>query len=194
VLCDIDGVLRHWPSPDTLDLAHGLPLGTFASAAFAPRRLIPAITGAVTDEQWRTEVEAALAEACGSAGTARSVVAAWSDLVPAVDADVAALLREARRTMPVALVSNATTRLERDLALAGLGDFAESAVNTSRIGYAKPDPRVYITAARMVGVPVHACLFIDDTAANVAAAHELGMPAIHYRRIADLDDVLRRTG
>ncbi len=63
-------------------------------------------------------------------------------------------------------------------------------MNTSRLGYAKPDPRVYVAAAQRVGTPVHRCLFIDDTAANVAAAQNLGMAAIHYRQFADLQQAL----
>jgi putative hydrolase of the HAD superfamily len=190
VLCDIDGVLRHWPPAADLELAHGLPPGTLAAAAFAPGRLLPAITGQITDEEWRASVEAAIAGACGSPATARSVVTAWSDQLPAVDAEVAALLRTARRSMPVALVSNATTRLEHDLRRQGLDDIADVVVNTSRIGWAKPDPRVYAIAARRVRVPVHQCLFIDDTAANVTAARDFGMPAIHYRQPSDLRDAL----
>lgn len=190
VLCDIDGVLRHWPPAGDLELAHGLPPGTLAAAAFAPGRLLPAITGRITDEQWRASVEAAIAEACGSPATARSAVAAWSDQLPAVDAEVAALLRTARRSRTVVLVSNATTRLERDLQRQGLDDIADAVVNTSRIGYAKPDPRVYAIAAQRAGAPVHQCLFIDDTAANIAAARDLGMPAVHYRQPSDLRDAL----
>lgn len=193
VLCDIDGVLRHWPALDELDRAHLLPSGTFAGAAFAPERLIPAITGLVSDEEWRAEVAGALAEACGSWSTARAVVAAWSVQRPRVDGDVADLLRRMRGAIPVALVSNATTRLEQDLAIQGLDDVADVIVNTSRIGYAKPDSRVYVDAAQRVGVPLHQCLFVDDTIGNVVAARSLGMPALHFRGFADLRDTLTGT-
>src|SRR5882724_6971438 len=76
VLCDIDGVLRHWPPARDLEQAHGLPAGAFAAAAFAPARLQPAITGQVTDEQWRSTVVADLAENYGSAEQAQIAVAA----------------------------------------------------------------------------------------------------------------------
>ncbi|MFF4380708.1 HAD family hydrolase [Kitasatospora sp. NPDC001547] len=192
VLCDIDGVLRHWPTsgPGDLDHVHGLPAGTFAAAAFAPSRLHPAITGEVTDEEWRSAVATDLAEACGSTDRARSVVTAWSELVPRVDQDVVSLLTRVREVATVALVSNATTRLESDLARQGLADLADAVVNSSRIGVAKPDPRVYLIAAERVGAPVHRCLFVDDTEANVIAAREVGMAALHYRRIGDLRDAL----
>jgi putative hydrolase of the HAD superfamily len=71
-----------------------------------------------------------------------------------------------------------------------LSDFADSVVNTARIGYAKPDPRVYVTAAERVGASSHQCLFIDDTVANVVAARSLGMTGIHYRRFTDIYEEL----
>ncbi|MGP3968056.1 HAD-IA family hydrolase [Streptomyces sp. 6N223] len=186
VLCDIDGVLRHWPAPDALEQAHGLPTGALAAAAFAPARLHPAITGRITDEEWRSAVAADLAATHGSADRAHAAVTAWSALVPVVDHDVVTLLRQVRNVASVALVSNATTRLERDLARQGLTDLADTVVNTARIGVAKPDPRVYIlTAERLEATPAR-CLFVDDTPANVTAAREAGMAALHYRHIGDL--------
>jgi putative hydrolase of the HAD superfamily len=190
VLCDIDGVLRHWPSSDVLELAHGLPAGAFAAIAFAPDRLRRAITGEITDEQWRSAIAVDLAQACGSAIRAQAAVAAWSELLPDVDDEVVALLTRVRRVASVALVSNATTRLETDLERQGLIDLADAVVNTARIGFAKPDPRVYLTAAERLGTPPDRCLFVDDTAANVEAARGVGMTAVHYRRIEDLHEAL----
>ncbi|MFE2270360.1 HAD-IA family hydrolase [Streptomyces lavendulae] len=192
VLCDIDGVIRHWPAPgpDDLDHTHGLPAGTLAAAAFAPSLLHPAITGEFTDEQWRSAVVTDLAAICGSTDRARSIVAAWSELMPRVGQEVVSLLNRVREVATVALVSNATTRLESDLARQGLDGLADAVVNSSRIGVAKPDPRVYLIAAERVGAPICRCLFIDDTAANVVAAREVGMTALHYRQIEDLQEAL----
>ncbi|MFD9537754.1 HAD-IA family hydrolase [Streptomyces sp. NPDC060010] len=112
---------------------------------------------------------------------ARAVVTAWSHLMPRVDQVVVALLKRARKAVTVALVSNATTQLDSDLARQGLDVLADAVVNTAHIGVAKPDPRVYLIAAERVWAPVHRCLFIDDTAADVTAAREVGMTALHYR-------------
>ncbi|WP_328864503.1 HAD-IA family hydrolase [Streptomyces sp. NBC_00304] len=190
VLCDIDGVIRHWPAQDALEDAHGLPRGALAAAAFAPQRLLPAITGEVTDEEWRSAVAADLATVCGSADRAGAAVADWAGLVPLVDPEVVALLTSVRGVAVVALVSNATTRLELDLDREGLSGVADAVVNTARIGVAKPDPRVYRIAAERVGTVAGRCLFVDDTEANVAAARREGMAALHYRRPEDLRAVL----
>ncbi|MFE9882113.1 hypothetical protein [Streptomyces sp. NPDC005784] len=66
VLCDVDGVLRHWPADIKIEHAHGLPASSLAAAAFAPARINPAISGEITDEQWRSAVAADLATICGS--------------------------------------------------------------------------------------------------------------------------------
>jgi putative hydrolase of the HAD superfamily len=186
VLCDIDGVIRHWPAADDIELAHQLPPGALAAAAFRPSRLNPAITGSITDAQWRSAVARDLAETCGSEARARAVVRAWSGLEPYADDQVVALLARARQFVTVALVSNATTRLEQDLAQLGLSDAADIVISSARIGVAKPDPRFYVIAAERAGASAGRCLFIDDTTANVAAASEAGMTGVNYRQSEDL--------
>ncbi len=154
-----------------------------------------AVLDQVTDPQWRSRVQANLATAPGAtAAAAAAAVAAWSALLPRVDRELADLLRRTRQSMPVALVSNATSRLEEDLVNQGIDDIADFVVNTSRLGFAKPDPRVFHAAAGTVGVPPHRCLFVDDTPTHVAAARALGMPAVHFRTIADLVDGLAWPG
>jgi putative hydrolase of the HAD superfamily len=132
----------------------------------------------------------AIGGGCGSGGELWIAVAAWSALLPAIDTDVVALLTQTRDIASVALVSNATTRLEADLEQQGLTGLADVVVNSARVGVAKPDHGIYLIAARRVGVAPDRCLFIDDAAVNVAAARELGMSAVHYRRTKDLRDAL----
>jgi 2-haloacid dehalogenase len=52
----------------------------------------------------------------------------------------------------------------------------------------KPDPAIFNLAERRFGHPAAAMLFIDDNAANVAAARELGWQVHHFRDA----DALRR--
>lgn len=201
VLCDVDGVLRLWPrdTMPSLDLSLGLPEGTLAAIAFRPDRLGPAITGAVSDAAWRAGVARELGERCGDAARAREAVAAWSALVPPVDTALAALLREVDRHVPVLLASNATDRLEADLAAAGLAGVARGVVNSSRVGAAKPDPGFYRAALAALGPGADAdratyrggrVLFVDDTPANVDAARAAGLDGVRYRTPDDLVPLL----
>jgi putative hydrolase of the HAD superfamily len=164
-----------------IDSAYGLPTGTLAGTAFAPELLLPAIRGAVTDDAWRHSVTEALAHTFGSTEMARAAVADWSALTGRVDHQVLELLSGARRHLPVVLVTNATTRLEQDLAALGLEDAVDAVVSSARVGAAKPEPRVYAIAAERAGVAPDRCLFVDDTRANVVAAQALGMTGHHYR-------------
>jgi putative hydrolase of the HAD superfamily len=191
VLCDIDGVVRHWPPDHHLEARFGLPAGTVAGAAFAPARLWPALTGQVTDGQWREAVAMELAAACGSLPRARELVTQWGSVRACrVDRVVVDLLIRARRHVPVVLVSNATDRLEDDLDALGLLAVADAVVNSSRVGAAKPDPLIYRAAAVAAGVPASRCLFIDDSPGNVAAARAEGMAVLLYRNAEQLRTAL----
>ncbi|MFE5591392.1 HAD family hydrolase [Streptomyces sp. NPDC056549] len=187
VLCDFDGVLRLW-DPDgmtALDREMGVPEGTLAAAAFRPGLLDAAVTGQISDDQWRERVADDLTAICGSA-RAQGLVHAWSALTGRVDVDVLELLTDVRRRVPVVLVSNATTRLEDDLAALGLAGTFDTVINTARIGVAKPDCRVFEAAAHSVGADLRRCLFIDDTLGHVTAARETGLTGLHYQHIDQL--------
>jgi putative hydrolase of the HAD superfamily len=188
VLCDFDGVVHLW-DPDgmtALDQAWGLSEGTLAGAAFERELLQEAVTGRLSDEQWRHQVADVLTPVCGSVERARGLVSAWSQLTGRVDPDVVDLLAALRRRVPVVLVSNATTRLEAFLAGIGLDTAFDAVINTARIGVAKPDRRVFDMAAQRVGADLKRCLFVDDTAGHVTAAQAAGATGVHYRDIEQL--------
>ncbi|MER7823066.1 HAD-IA family hydrolase [Streptomyces sp. NPDC096097] len=169
-----------------LDRKAGLAAGTLASAAFRPELLDAAVTGRITDDQWRRHVAEDLAEVCGSLAGALDLVDGWTALSGRVDTAVLEILTSIRSRVPVVLVSNATTRLKADLAALGLADAFDAVVNTARIGMAKPDPRVFEAAAQAVGVTPQRCLFVDDTAGHVAAAQAAGLTGLHYRHVDEL--------
>lgn len=51
---------------------------------------------------------------------------------------------------------------------------------------AKPDPAIYALAERRFGLPGSAMLFVDDNAANIAAARDCGWHAHHFTDSARL--------
>jgi 2-haloacid dehalogenase len=59
---------------------------------------------------------------------------------------------------------------------------------------AKPDPAVFVLLQRRVGRPLTECVFVDDSAANVAAAAEAGMDAIRFSDDEPLRPRLRERG
>jgi putative hydrolase of the HAD superfamily len=148
-----------------------------------------AVTGRITDEQWRDDVERRLADTCGA--SAPCVVAEWSRSAGAVDAHVLAVLRSARKDgWHVSLLTNATTRLRDDLARLGLLDELDAVLNSSELGVCKPDPRAFEAACRHLGADPQDCVFVDDGPWNVAAAAAAGMDAHLHRDAHSLAELL----
>lgn len=175
-------MVRHWP-PDVTESVedrHGLPRGSLAKTAFDPSVLDDAITGRLTDSEWRSDVARRLAAQTDGA-TARSAVAAWSAGRGVVDQAALRVLQAARSVAALGLVTNATTRLDDDLARLGLSDSFDFVVNSSAVGCAKPSRCFYEHAARRCGCESEAVLFVDDRPENVDAAIAFGFHGHLYR-------------
>ncbi|MEV7520662.1 HAD-IA family hydrolase [Streptomyces sp. NPDC091371] len=194
VLCDFDNVIRFYDTSGLAELerAAALPLGTTAAVAFSPELDGPLLLGRITVAQWVESVVAALADGSGVPGdTARELATAFADAPFAADEAVVSVLRAVRAAgLVLVLVTNATHRLEDDLAAMGLSDLADHVVSSARVGVAKPDRGIYEIAARRAGAAPERCLFVDDRRENVEAAVALGMTGVHYREPADLRGAL----
>jgi len=59
--------------------------------------------------------------------------------------------------------------------------FFDVTLFSSVTGIRKPDPRVFQTSYEQLGVKPEDCLYVDDTAINLAAAAGAGMSAVLYR-------------
>lgn len=189
LLLDLDGVLRLWDQPaDPIELSCGLPIGTLHAAAFDPQRLQPAITGAISDAQWRESIIAALRAAYPTAAVEQAV-ARWSAPVGAVNQPVLELLERCVDVQPV-LLSNATDRLDSDLRALGLDQRFARVFNSSALGLAKPDDAVYRHVLRALGVAAQAVLYVDDSASNIAAARALGIVSHRFVDVAAMQAFL----
>ncbi|MCX2950639.1 HAD family hydrolase [Lentzea sp. NEAU-D7] len=165
LLLDLDGVLRSFP-----------PLSDeLAAIAFEPSLLRRAVTGEISDEQWRQAVGPDFAATSG-------------EVIP----EALALVRVARRQCFVALLSNATTRLEADLALLGLDGEVDAVFSSARLGLAKPDPAIYRRVLDELGYSTG--VFCDDDAENAAAATAAGLDGVHVPDTAALRTALAVRG
>ncbi|MBI3504707.1 MAG: HAD family phosphatase [Proteobacteria bacterium] len=59
---------------------------------------------------------------------------------------------------------------------------------------AKPDPAIYRHVLAAAGKPAQACVFIDDSPKNVAAANALGFHALHFTGPENLERELAGLG
>jgi putative hydrolase of the HAD superfamily len=56
----------------------------------------------------------------------------------------------------------------------------DAVIVLGEVGIRKPDPAIYRLAAEKLGLPIGACVLVDDVAANLTPAAELGMASIHH--------------
>jgi putative hydrolase of the HAD superfamily len=181
VLFDLDGVLRHFPSADVpkIEESAGLPFDSIRLAAFEDALLSKAITGIITDEIWREEIASVLADKYPGSN-AQGAVRDWSARIGEIDLEMLEIVRQCRLTCRVGLVSNATSRLPRDLAMLGIGPEFDLIVNSSEIGAAKPDRKIFAHAASELKTDLERCVFVDDSLGQVTAACSFGMTGIHH--------------
>lgn len=187
LLIDLDGVLRRWP-PNLASRAEqeaDLPAGAIAEAAFAQELLNEVVTGRISDAQWRRHLSAKLAASYPHARV-EAAIAQWSASCGTVDQGVFHLLVEARQNAKVVLVTNATSRLDEDLRRLALDRSFDAVINSSVVGYAKPELRIFEAALAAAGVDAERAMFVDDTAGHVAAANEAGLAAHHFTGVPRL--------
>ncbi|MDR2585063.1 MAG: beta-phosphoglucomutase [Prevotellaceae bacterium] len=69
---------------------------------------------------------------------------------------------------------NTSTILER----VGIGHFFDTVIDGNRVSQAKPDPEVFLTGAKELGVLPNKCLVFEDAAAGIEAAVNAGMKSV----------------
>ena len=91
-------------------------------------------------------------------------------------------------------LENITTTLE----VLGIGRFFSAIVSAEDVSRGKPDPEVFLTAARKIGVESKGCVVFEDALVGIAAAHAAGMRAVAVttteprEKLAHADQVVDR--
>ncbi|MBD0305674.1 MAG: HAD-IA family hydrolase, partial [Nitrospiraceae bacterium] len=111
-------------------------------------------------------------------GVAHRVAAVYKQRLPLLEGAVEAVKQLAER-WPLAVASS-SNRLVIDLALelAGLTECFVVTVSSEEVPYGKPQPDVYLEAARRLGVAVMRCVAIEDSQNGILSAKAAGMLVI----------------
>ncbi len=194
VVFDLDGVIRQWNDDelDDVETAHGLPARSILEVAFGPDLGRAATTGQLTYRQWMDEIRVRVLDRFGP--DAVGALDAWEVNVGRVDVGMLEVLRRVRSVTTVALLSNGTTRLRRDLHVLDLLDEFDAVFNTAELGIAKPDPAVFELVCDRLGSPPASTLFIDDLPENVAGARSAGLVAHQHTDLPSTVEALARWG
>ncbi len=108
-----------------------------------------------------------------------------------LDEEMLALLRKLKASgVPTGLLSNSwgggyPTEL--------FPDMFDAVVISGEVGMRKPEPRIFLHAAQLLGLEPRECVFIDDIQANITAAEQIGFTGVLHtaaedtaRQVADL--------
>jgi len=103
------------------------------------------------------------------------------------------LVRLGERGWRQALASSAPPlNIEAAFEALRLDRFLRTIVSADEVGKGKPDPAIFVEAARRVGVPAARCVVVEDAPAGIEGARRAGMRSIgvlsehHTRLDADL--------
>lgn len=110
------------------------------------------------------------------------------DLLPGARAAVESVRRAGLKTALASASRNAPQLLDR----LGIATLFDCVVDANRIARSKPDPEIFLAAARGLGLAAGECLGVEDAAAGIAALRAAGMTAVGIGRAQELDqaDVL----
>lgn len=124
----------------------------------------------------------------GHAELIRAWRARWHEMVPdAIEANVAVLARARSQGIPCYAITNFArdTFVEAQTRFSFLTSF-DGIVVSAHERLLKPDPAIFTLFLERYGKKAGDCLFIDDSAANVATARALGFETIHVTCNTDL--------
>jgi len=171
----------------------GLPAGTLRAALHSGEPWELASTGQITrDEYWAQIGGAAYAERLPDEFKRyRQGVFHVEPIEPAM----VQLAQRLHGVYKLALCSNALHDLPEVLVeRPDIRELFDVVVVSVLVGVRKPDPAIFTLTAERLGLPVSACLLVDDKPRNTAAAEALGMPAIVFESAAQLTRALEERG
>ena len=96
---------------------------------------------------------------------------------------VVAVAAAYRGRLPMAVASGGYREtITRTLDQLGVRDWFDAMVTAEDTARHKPEPDVFLEAARRLGVPPAACVVFEDTDIGLEAARRAGMPSVDVRR------------
>jgi putative hydrolase of the HAD superfamily len=140
-------------------------------------------TGAADREEFEVVLATALSEGRETPIDSRDLIRRMLKDIRIDDAMVDAVRTARRRGVRTGLLSNSwgVDYYPHDL----LAELFDDVVISGEVGMRKPDSDVFREAARRLGLPAEACVFVDDITANVEAAERVGMRGVLHERAAE---------
>lgn len=100
-------------------------------------------------------------------------------------------LRETGRKIAMATSSDRSIA-ERNLEMAGLRSYFDVLVCGDMVRKSKPDPDIYLTAARLLGVAPEECIGLEDSRNGILSVHAAGMVGLLIPDLIQPDEQMRQ--
>ncbi|MDR0591156.1 MAG: HAD family phosphatase [Candidatus Nomurabacteria bacterium] len=113
---------------------------------------------------------------------------------PKLNSPVVNIIAKLHERYQTALLSNSTQSTLPYIEQHGIDKLFDRMFLSHELGMIKPQPEIYQYALSRLGVKPEATVFIDDKAANTAAARGLGMYAIDFKSPSQLTSELAKLG
>ncbi len=102
--------------------------------------------------------------------------------IPVMPGLVDLLEKLTTQNYPMAVASSSFPEIiEIILEKTGLRKYFQVVVSSQEAGKSKPEPDVFLLAARKLGIPAKDCVVIEDSANGIKAAQSAGMSCIAYQ-------------
>ena len=186
---DLDGVVRHF-DPDYvgfIEVQYGLERGALNGAAFEPRLLEQVVTGRISRADWiqRIGIQVGVPPAAD----------AWGRQPSHVDPAMIRIIDRLRqRGTTVAILTNGTGTIPRELTDLDLVRHVDHVFNSAEIGHAKPSRFTFRYVLDALSMQPSATFFTDDSAEKVEGAALVGMHTHLFRNAPALSSELERLG
>lgn len=178
---DYGGVLLDMRFDFTIELEreHGLRERILAETLYTTETWRQLEVGVGDRESWLKEAHTLLESAAGR--PLPPLHREWQSQQRLIAENIE-LIQRLRPPYKTSVLSNADhTLMHRLCNVHKIDSLFDDIICSADVGMAKPDRRIYALAAERLGLPVHDCVFIDDSERNVEAARDAGMSAIHFR-------------
>ena len=113
-----------------------------------------------------------------NAEVVRRLLSAYRDRLPLIPGALDAVRRLADR-FPLGIASSSNRELiDAVLEAAGLAPLFAATVSSEEVAHGKPEPDVYLEAARRLGVAPERCAAVEDSHGGIRAAKNAGMRVV----------------
>lgn len=139
--------------------------------------------GLITSEQFRNEIRLMFQEDFTDA----QIDHVWNSLLKDIPRERIDLLNELRKIYGTAVLSNTNEihidkfdeLLKEQTGISSINTLCDKVFLSHKMGLAKPDPAIYLSALSDIGIPANRVLFFDDLLANLEGAKSVGIHTHH---------------